>query len=325
MATNSKDVFLEFPKESTVIFVQEETDAPCTSTLKQIATKNKAVMLSIIAPNIGKKISPVDVARAAIGLREEIGVEIAIEKMKEVIRDLKEVDLYLLLETPGGNVDSSYKIARFLAKTFKSIYVFVVHRASSGGTLISFSAKKIKMGDMASLSPIDIQTPYQGLYVSVNKAASSLTSISKFFKTQQVEQIEYPYTALANKLDPIIYEDWTSKQWSMVDYALDILRLSHPASSKNIEVIKNFVLTDKPHNFVIQKELAEIYGLEIAGDNELQDELNCMRWWLKEHMFKEGASHIIRYVLPDLKSAASVGQRPTKAAKATKVDLKVEK
>lgn len=304
--------FCNFPTEDTIISIQEENEAECKDTLKLLATKNKAVFLTLIAPNIGKKVSPVDVARASISLYEEMGIEAAVEKIRKNLGDLKQFDLFLLLETPGGNVDSSYKIAKFLGKTFKSVVVFVIHRASSGGTLISFSAQKIKMGEMASLSPIDIQTPYQGTYVSVNKAASSLTSISKFFKTRQVEQIEYPYTALANKLDPIIYEDWTSKQWSMVDYALDVLRLRRPTDTlRNIEVVRNFVLTDKPHNFVIQKELAAIYGLDIADDKDLQDELNCMRWWLNSYIFKEGSLHVIRYVVPDVKTPGQSRKKGT--------------
>ena len=65
-----KDPFLCFPKESEVIEVSEETSAPCINSLKKIATANKAVLLTLIAPNIGKKTSPVDVARASLGLQD---------------------------------------------------------------------------------------------------------------------------------------------------------------------------------------------------------------------------------------------------------------
>lgn len=300
---NEENKYLCFPVESSVIEVKEEEKKDYLDSLKQIANTHNAVLLTLIAPYIGKKISPVDIARAIIGIEEEIGIETVIEIVKNRLGDTKKYNLFLLLETPGGDVDASYKIARLLATSFRSVTIFVIHEAASGGTLISLAGSKIKMGGMASLSPIDIQTKYQGVYVSVNMAASSLASIAKFFKTKRVEQVEYPYTAMANKLDPIIYEDWTSKQWAMVLYTYSILSLSGYSEEQKVKIIHNLVLTKNPHNFVILKRKASDYGLEIASDNELSSELSSMRWWLNSYMFQEGASHVIRFVLPDKPSA----------------------
>lgn len=293
-----KNQYLCFPTNSGLIEVKEEDNINCLQALKKIADDNNAVLLTLVAPYIGKKVSPVDIARARIGIDEEVGIETALEKIKEKLGSLKKFNLFLLLETPGGDVDASYKIACLLAKSFKSVTVFIIHEAASGGTLISFSGSKIKMGEMASLSPIDIQTIYQGIFVSVNMASSSLASIAEFFKTKRVEEVEYPYTALANKLDPIIYEDWTAKQWAMVGYALDILSLAKYPEKEKVNIVRNFVLTKRPHSFVILKDRAKNYGLSVAENSELCQELNCMRWWLNNYMFQEGAFHIIRFVLP---------------------------
>lgn len=293
--------FLSYPINSGIIDIQEEKKVKCVNALKTIANKHNAVLLTLIAPYIGKKVSPVDVARAKISIEEELGIETALEIMRTKLGELSEYNLFLLLETLGGNVDSSYKIAKLLVTTFKSVTIFIIHEAASGGTLISFAGSRIVMGETANLSPIDVQTNYQGVRVSVNMATSSLTSIAKFFKTKQVEQVEYPYTALANKLDPIIYEDWSAKQWAMVRYAHDILSFSGYSDDEKIEIVRNFVFTKFPHNYVILKERASKYGLNIAKSNVFTQELNCMRWWLNNYMFQKGAFHIIRFVMPEKK------------------------
>ena len=312
-SNENENKYFYYPTDNRIIEVKEEQNKPFLSSLKQLADKHNAILLTLIAPYIGKRISPVDVARARIGIEEEIGIETAAEITRGELGDLKKYNLFLLLETPGGDVDASYKIARFLAKTFKSITIFIAHEAASGGTLISFAGSKIKMGETAALSPIDIQTNYQGFYISVNMAASSLASIAKFFKTRRVEEVEYPYTALANKLDPIIYEDWTSKQWGMVQYAYDVLSLAGYPENQKITVIKNFIFTKNPHNFVILKERAANYKLNVAKDSELSAELACMRWWLNEYMFQKGAYHIIRFVLPSKSRVISNGLEKGKA------------
>jgi len=65
--------------------------------------------------------------------------------------------LLLLVNSSGGLVQSSYKIARALRKAFSEIIVFVPHIAASGGTLLALTGNQIVMGVMSQLSPLDPQ------------------------------------------------------------------------------------------------------------------------------------------------------------------------
>ena len=61
----------------------------------------------------------------------------------------------LLLETNGGNTDSTEKICALLRTGAPDLRVIVPRRAKSNGTVIAFSGQKILMGLESELGPID--------------------------------------------------------------------------------------------------------------------------------------------------------------------------
>lgn len=62
--------------------------------------------------------------------------------------------MFLLIDSPGGRVDSSYKVALAIREFFKDIIVFIPRVAASGGTLVALVGNKIVMSDMAIFSLI---------------------------------------------------------------------------------------------------------------------------------------------------------------------------
>ncbi|MBN1431142.1 MAG: hypothetical protein JW931_00035 [Methanomicrobiaceae archaeon] len=92
-----------------VLDVSEEKDPEITKAFCENSIPGD-VFLSIIAPYVGVKISPSKEVMASIGISEEFGVETAIEQIMECGTNCK--TLYLLLNSPGGLVTSSYKVAR---------------------------------------------------------------------------------------------------------------------------------------------------------------------------------------------------------------------
>ena len=76
--------------------------------------------------------------------------------------------LYLLVNSHGGSVSSSFKIAMAIRRFFDDITVFVPHVATSGGTILALAGNRIRMGMMSRLSPVDVQIVYQGKQISVN-------------------------------------------------------------------------------------------------------------------------------------------------------------
>ena len=110
-----------------IIDVSEENNSQMKESLEKISQKEKAVVLAFIAPYIGRQISPTKVISAELGISEEFAIETAIEKIKEQTQCEK---LILLINSPGGFVSSSYKVAKALRCNYKEIKVFVPHIAA---------------------------------------------------------------------------------------------------------------------------------------------------------------------------------------------------
>ena len=135
-----------------IIDVNEEDDLLLSKKLAEISEKHEAVLMACIAPYVGLKISPKKTVNAQMGISEEFALETAINQI-QTKTDFRK--LLLLVNSPGGLVQSSYKIARALRKTFEEIIVFVPPIAASGGTLLALTGNTIVMGMMSQLSPLD--------------------------------------------------------------------------------------------------------------------------------------------------------------------------
>lgn len=289
-----------FPDYGGYLESSEEVDIELLKKLKPIADKYNVVLLSLIAPFWGKKISPVDLATAKIRLWEELGVENAMKQIKIKLNGRK-TNLFLLVESPGGSVNSSYKIASYLRDCFENITVFIPHQAASGGTLISMIGNEVVMGDMANLTPIDIQVPYGEVMVSVNRMSSALKRLTQFFATKTPDQVPYPYQALVHKMDPIIYDDWESRTYEMATYSAELLQKADYDEASVIKIVTNFVYTIYPHDFVINRNRAIEYGIKVVDRERYKDELEAMTWWLSKYVTQQLGQHYLRFVIPEEK------------------------
>jgi hypothetical protein len=177
-------------------------EAEKDSELQKLADEEKAILLCVVAPYRTVRISPVDEVRAVIGLHEEFAVEAVLEEI--VTKGVHSEKLLLLLNTPGGGLHSSFKVARALRDSFKYIEILIPHMAASGGTLISLIADKIIMGRMSQLSPVDPQLPYKGRRVSALFVRHAFNRLCKVFETKTRDEAPYPHQALAEKLDPVL-------------------------------------------------------------------------------------------------------------------------
>ncbi|MHC1636528.1 MAG: SDH family Clp fold serine proteinase [Candidatus Methanospirareceae archaeon] len=73
-------------------------------------------------------------------------------------------------------------------KNFDDITVFVPHIAASGGTLIALVGNEIVMGDMSTLTPIDVQMERNGKMYSVNAMIRSFSALNDLFKDTAEEE-----------------------------------------------------------------------------------------------------------------------------------------
>ena len=86
---------------------------------------------------------------------------IDIDDSEAVLRAIKmtddDVQIDMILHTPGGLVLAAEQIANALKKHPAKVTVFVPHYAMSGGTLIALAADEIVMDENAVLGPVDPQ------------------------------------------------------------------------------------------------------------------------------------------------------------------------
>lgn len=292
---------LQLPKEiSGLINVAEEnTEQDDLQPLTEIANKDNVALLAFIAPYVSKRVSPVRERYAVIGLAEEFGIEVAISQICSRLTDKKQ--LYILINSPGGLVSSSYQVARELRRNFENIVVFVLHVAASGGALIAMAGNEVVMGNMAHLSPIDVQVNYNGQRVSANAMEIAITKLADYFKDKLPEEAPYPWQVLAQKIDPILRVDWGAHINTIWRYAGEILSKSGYNQVDISRIRSNFIFTTYDHDFVINRDLARSYGFNIVENQKYDDVLDKMRPWLSKYMLEEGGEHVIRYILPSAK------------------------
>lgn len=68
-------------------------------------------------------------------------------------------ELDVVLHTPGGHIETAYKIVKLLRQHAKKVNVVVPSYAKSAGTLICLAAENLIMSSTSELGPLDVQIP----------------------------------------------------------------------------------------------------------------------------------------------------------------------
>jgi hypothetical protein len=279
-----------------IIDVKEEDDQKLSENLTEISKKHDAVLMACIAPYVGLKISPTKTINAQIGLSEEFAVETAINQIQAKTDNRK---LLLLVNSPGGSVQSSYKIARALRKTFKEIIVFVPHIAASGGTLLALAGNKIVMGMMSQLSPLDPQAKVEDGAVSANSVVDAHQFVTRLFDDVSVEDAPYSYKALADKCDGVDIRDALASLSLMEEYIREILEECGYSKEECKKISHSIVRGFKTHDEVINIDKAKKLGLNVVDHTDFMDEWNLFREWLAKYMLQSADKHVIRFVISE--------------------------
>ncbi|MDE1870123.1 MAG: ATP-dependent Clp protease proteolytic subunit [Candidatus Micrarchaeota archaeon] len=256
-------------------------------------SKKGDVFLSMIAPYVGVKISPSRVATASIGLSEEFGIESVLEQIKK--KRSNDCTLYLLINSPGGLVTSSYKVTRALRKSFKNIIVFVPHIAASGGTLVALTGNKIVMGMMSQITPLDPQTGDK----SVNNVVRGFETITQYFETTSEKDAPYSYKILAQKYDAIELDKAISNIQLMKKYIREILENAN-YKKDDVERIANKLVTGfYTHSDVIHFDEAKSINLNVVPNTEYAELWDAFRDMLGKYVLESADKHILRYWVND--------------------------
>lgn len=292
-----------------VINCFEEDDQVIT----QYADRKKIALIAFIAPQVSVRVSPADTVSASIGLLEEFGVEALVNKLRE-----KGVErAYLLVNSPGGQMDSSYKIAIAVREALKEVTTFVPHVAASGGTLLTIAGNEIVMGPMSHITPLDTQVRFKGAWVSATSSARFYQRAIDWFEKQTLEEAPYPQRALTEKLDPYLMEEWNGVISAMTDYVTEVLTASGYSDAEAIatKLVKGY----PTHSYVLNENKAKQIGLNVVDASANAEAWKVMRYWLSKYLIEQQMTHCIRYVIPDgAGSNGAPAQRKVNRAKTTR-------
>lgn len=281
---------------------------------QRIVNEEKCAFLCMVAPYRAVRISPIEEIRALIGLHEEFAIETAIDEIKTMGNHNNK--LIILLNSLGGGMHSSYKVARALRTSFDEIEVFVPHLAASGGTLIALASNKIVMGQMSQLSPLDPQTIYKGTRISTNNFRKAYDRLCKLFETTLPEEAPYPQKILAEKFDPFVTEQWNAQMNVAIAYIREILSLSKYTDEQSIRIANILVKGFESHDEVINYDVAKKVGINVARhtDNKRYRKIwGYMKYWLGRLLITESTTHIFEYATPKMQRTKPPGKGSPKA------------
>jgi hypothetical protein len=289
-----------------VINCEAEEDPVIT----QFAAREKIALISFIAPQVSVRVSPADTVSASIGLLDEFGVEALVSKLHE--SGVKRA--YMLVNSPGGAMDSSYKIALAVREALDEVTSFVPHVAASGGTLLTIAGNEIVMGPMSHLTPLDSQVKFKGAWVSAAASNRFYQRAIGWFEKKTPEEAPYPQRALTEQLDPYLMEEWNGIITAMREYVTEILM---KAGYNDPEKIAERLVASYPtHSYVLSAAKATEAGLNVVSSTQRPEAWRVMRYWLSRYFAEQRMTHCIRYVIPD--GAGLNGGGSKKSKKGTK-------
>ncbi len=267
--------------------------------LQELCDKKNIVLLAFIGSYIPRQYSPVSSGKATITIIDEFGMKKALKDITQHIVKMKTKKVYLLVNSPGGGVNSSFKIAQAIRDTFDDITVFVPHIAASGGTLLALTGNTIRMGMMSQLSPVDPQRSYKDHgFVSANSILRAKKRLDLKFEKRHEQEVGYPDRHMMDMIDPVVYEEFNRLCITSVKYLYTILKKAG-YNEQEIKKISNDLIFSLPtHDFVIDKNLAKDIGLKVSSDDEDLEEWTLMRNWFAKYVVEETDKHFIRYCIP---------------------------
>lgn len=276
-----------------------ESNTEVKAALDELLDEDEAA-LCMIAPYSPAQISPNRSQQAEIGLMEELRLERALDQLEDVD------DLKLLVHSYGGQVSSSFKIARALRKDFDNIEVYVPHLALSGGTLISLVGGEIIMGQMSQLSPIDPQYRSDGEQYSVNALIRMYEKLEDRFSQLHEQDAPYPLRVLADSMDPVELQEKIDTARMMRKHAKTVLTKHDFIDSEEAERILSELMEEYPtHSYTITyDEVSSILPEKmVTHESNMEDEMNVMRGWLQSYIQEADHTHIIKYHKPEQDNA----------------------
>jgi len=204
----------------------------------------------------------------------------------------------LIVESPGGDAESAYRIAKFLRNKCGSYSFYAPRYAKSAATLLSLGAREIFIGKEGDLGPLDVQIPDyddEKIYSALDEvqALDSLFSYStnQIIKTtafwaamqkkkyQSIFPVATEYVVgmmkpLMEKIDTVHYMSLSRKLNIAEEYAFRLL--SDKCDEQTAKRIASNLVKKYPyHGFIIDANEARKVGLHMVREMSSELENLC--------------------------------------------------
>jgi len=274
--------------------------------LQKVADDQNVVLMSFIAPDITVRKSPSSFDYASIKVSDLYRIEAEIDKIKSAGGSLRK--LHLIIQTPGGELTTSTKIADYLQTVFgENIDAYVPYEAASGGTLLCLAAKHIVMCSTSNLTPIDPQIIYRFGRISATSYEQAINEFKRDYGNLRPEEIPSPYQQMASQFDPVTSKEMSKVVWDTLNVAYKfLLKSQNPKTDEEKQKMTALVFslgkTDWPHSHVISLDEAKKIGLNIDENANQIELLNLYKRWVAARLNEEQENHIIDVFYPKQKT-----------------------
>lgn len=245
----------------------KDLDNNLRSKLQEIADKQGVTIISFVAPQEAVRTSPVTFASASIEESEMYRIEKIVKKAKQYQSD----KLHFVIHTPGGGLYPSYKIANFLRNNFSKINAFVPYEAASGGTMLCCAANELFLGELGNITPIDPQVRYQNNRVSAYAFIRAVDSIRESYGEMMPPEIPPPWQQMAEKLDPVVYDQMNTLVFTTLLVAYRLLKASGYSENTAKDIAFALTKTIYSHEYPIFAKQAADMGFSVKPNDGIMD------------------------------------------------------
>jgi membrane-bound ClpP family serine protease len=194
-----------------------------------------------------------------------------VDTIEAVLPETRKFDrLDLFLHSPGGFLDSAYKIIRICKEYSNEFNVIVPLAAKSAATVICLGANEIVMTVFAELGPIDpiIQHPYKP---NVRVPARSIKDFFEFLSSTETGgkvPVDTQFkTQMSNLLDPYLIGSYQTALNSSKQIAEKLLRENALKNKPELvdAAVKTLTEYYYSHSYVIDRNEAREIGLNVTN------------------------------------------------------------
>ncbi|KXB01376.1 hypothetical protein AKJ43_03415 [candidate division MSBL1 archaeon SCGC-AAA261D19] len=189
----------------------------------------------------------------------------------QVKKDLRKIEhmekLYLLVESGGGDIDSTAKLSKLIKKRCDELVTIVPFYAKSAATLFALDADKLILCESGELGPVDPQVKHPSVDMWF-----PARSIEEAIKVVEETDDKIVKLSMADKLDPLLLGAYNEARGSSHQYVKETAE--DVSDDKRDDFIHTFTDRFRSHGHPIDESICEEVGVNLAEiDDDLEEKI----------------------------------------------------